>query len=100
MQLTMGNDNNQQTSSQLSTDEVHGQLAGMSQDIREMASSIALLVKVMILTNDSAVVQNNQQRSSDPRMVQGMTDRLRVTEEPGTEPMLTEDDNADLLLAN
>ena len=48
--------------------------------------------------NDSAIVQNYQQRSVDPRTVQGMTDPLRVTEELGTEHMLTEDDNAGMLL--
>ena len=86
----MEDDNNQQTSSQLSAAEVQGQLAGMSQDIKEMAS----LVKVMTPMNDSAVVQNDQQRSADPRTVQGMTDPLRVTDEP----MLTEDDNAGMSL--
>ena len=89
----MGDDNNQQTSSQLSAAEVHGQLAGMSQDIKEMASSIASLVKVMTPMNNSAVIQNDQKRSADPRMVQSMTDALRVTEDPGTEPMLFCDDN-------
>ena len=44
----MEDDNNQQTSrSQLSAAEVQGQLAGMSQDIKDMASSIASLIKVM-----------------------------------------------------
>ena len=47
--------------------------------------------------NDSAVVQN-EQRTVDPRTVQDMTNPLRVTEEPGTEPMLTGDDNAGVLL--
>ena len=94
----MEDDNNQQTSSLLSATEVQGQLAGMSQDIKEMASSIASLVKVMTPMNDSAVVQNDQQRSADPRTVQGMTDPLRVTEEPGNEPMLTEEDNAGVSL--
>ena len=42
-----------------------------------MASSIASLVKVMTPMNDSAVVQNDQQRSADPRTVQGMTDPLK-----------------------
>ena len=91
MQSTMGDDNNQQTSSQLSAAEVHGQLAGMSQDIKEMASSIASLVKVMTPMNNSAVIQNDQKRSADPRTVQSMTDALRVTEDPGTEPMLFDD---------
>ena len=94
----MEDDNNQQTSSQLSAAEVQGQLAGMSQDIKEMALSIASLVKVMTPMNDSAVVQNDQQRSADPRTVQGMTDPFRVTEEPGNKPMLTEDDNAGVSL--
>ena len=94
----MEDDNNQQTSSQLSTAEVQGQLAGMSQDIKEMTSSITSLFKVMTPMNDSAVVQNDQQRSADPRMVQGMTDPLRVTEEPGNEPMLTDEDNAGVSL--
>ena len=83
----MDEDNNQQTSSQLSTAEVQGQLAGMSQDIKEIALSITSLVKVMAPMNNSAVVQNDQQRSVDLRTVQGMTDSLRVTEEPGTEPI-------------
>ena len=49
--------------------------------------------------NDSAVIQNNQQKSiDDPKMVQGVTDPLRVTEDPGTKPMLTEDDNAGVSL--
>ena len=65
----MEDDNNQQTSSQLSAAKVQGQLAGMSQDIKEMASSIASLVKVMTPMNDRAVVQNDQQRSADPRTV-------------------------------
>ena len=90
----MGDDNDdQQTPAQLSIAEVHGQLADMSKDIKEIASSIASLVKVMTTTNDSIVVQNNLQRSSDPRMV-SMTNPLRVTEESGTEPMLFGDDNA------
>ena len=42
MQSTMDDDNIQQTSSQLSTAEVQGQLAGMSHDIKEMALSIGL----------------------------------------------------------
>ena len=70
----------------------------MSQDIKEMASSVASLVKVMTPTNDSAVVQNEQQRSADPRTVQGMTDPLMVTEDPGTEPMLFDDDKPGPLL--
>ena len=78
---------------QLSTAEVHKQLAGKSKDIKEMASSIASLVKVITPMNDSAVVQNDQQGIVDPRTVQGMTDPLRVIEELGTEPMLFEDDN-------
>ena len=52
----MDDDNNQQ-SSQLSAAEVRGQLAGMSQDIKEMVLSIASLVKVMTHMNDSTVVQ-------------------------------------------
>ena len=96
----MEDDNNHQTSrSQLSAAKVQGQLAGMSQDIKEdMALSIASLVKVMTPMNDSNVVQNDQQRSVDPRTVQGMTDPLRVTEEPGTEPVPTEDGNAGVSL--
>ena len=61
-----------------------------------MASSISSLVKVMTLMNDNAVVQKDLQRSVDLRMVQGMTDPLRVTKEPGTEPILFEDDNSGL----
>ena len=93
---TMGNDNNnQQIPAQLSTAEVHRQLTGMSKDIKEMASSIASLVKVMTpRTIYSVVIQNDLQRSVDPRTVHDMTNPLRVTEEPGTEPMLFEDDNA------
>ena len=94
----MEDNNNQQTSSQLSAAEFQGQLAGMSQDIKEMASSIASLVKVMTPMNDSVVVQNDQWRSMDPRTVQGMTNPLRVTEKSGNEPMLTEDDNAGVSL--
>ena len=91
----MGNDNNdQQTPTQLSAAEGHGQLTHMSKDIKEMASSIASLVNVMNLTNNNAVVQNDQQRSMDPRTVQGMTNPLRVTEEQGNDPMLFDDDNA------
>ena len=56
----MDDDNNQQ-SSQLSAAEVQGQLAGMSQDIKEMVLSIASLVKVMTHMNDSTVVQKSQQ---------------------------------------
>ena len=48
--------------------------------------------------NNSAVVQNDQHRSVDPRTIQGTTNPLRVTEEPGTEPMLTEDYNTGVLL--
>ena len=33
-------------------------------------------------------------------MVQGMTDPLSVTEKPGTEPMLIENDNAGVSLNN
>ena len=47
--------------------------------------------------NDNAVVQNDQQRSADPRTVQSMTDALRIIEKPGTEPMLTENDSAKML---
>ena len=47
--------------------------------------------------NDSAVEQN-EQRTVDPRTVEDMINPLRFTEEPGTEPMLTGDDNAGLLL--
>ena len=95
----MEDDNNHQTSrSQLSAAEVQGQLAGMSQDIKDMALSIACLVKVVTPMNDSNVVQNDQQRSVDPRTVQGMTDPLRITEEPGTEPVPTEDGNVGVSL--
>ena len=71
MQSTMGNDNNQQKShSELFTAKVHGQLAGgMSQDIKEMVSSIASFDKVMTPINNNAVIQNDQQRSMDPKMV-------------------------------
>ena len=64
----MDDDNNQQ-SSQLSAAEVQGQLAGMSQDIKEMVLSIASLVKVMTHMNDSTVVQKKPTGSADPRMV-------------------------------
>ena len=47
------------------------------------------------------MVQNDQQRSADPsRTVLGMTDPLKVTEDPGTEPMLFDDDNPGLSLIN
>ena len=73
-------------------------LVAMSQDTKETAFSISSLVKVMTPINNSAIVQNNQQRSRNPRMIQSMTDILRIVEEPDTERMLTEDDNTGLLL--
>ena len=73
-------------------------LVAMSQDIKEMAFSISSLVKVMTPMNNSANIQNDQQRSGNPRMIQSMTDILRIVEEPDTERMLTEDDNTGLLL--
>ena len=48
--------------------------------------------------NDSSIVQNDQQRSADPRTIHGMINALRITEEPGTETTLFEDDNTEPLL--
>ena len=40
----------------------------------------------------------NRVISVDPNTVQSVTNLLRITEGPSTEPMLTEDDNAGVLL--
>ena len=45
------NNNDQQTPAQLPAAEVHGQLADMPKAIKEMASSIVSLVKVMTPMN-------------------------------------------------
>ena len=80
---------------QMSAAKVHGQLTGISNDIKQMASSIESLVKIMTL---SAVVQSNQiQRSADSRMVQGMTDPLRVTEQSNESIIIDEAKNSGLL---
>ena len=56
-------------------------LVAISQDTKEMASSIASLLKVMTPMNDSNVVQmTNRVVSVDPNTVQGMTNLLRITE--------------------
>ena len=68
--------NNNPSDIQMSAAEVHGQLTGISNNIKQIASSIELLVKVM---TPSAVVQSNQiQGSTDAKMVKGMTDPLRI----------------------
>ena len=47
----------------------------------------------------SAVIQSNQiQGNADPKTVQGMTDPLRITEQQGNDPIVTEEaENSQLL---
>ena len=89
---------NDEQESQLSAKKVQGQLAGMSKDIKEMASSIASLVKVLAPIDNSTVAQSNpSHRSANPKTVLGMTDPLRVMDETDSALTKVDEENAGLL---